>query len=538
VLRSRGAAGNPTLGRVVEALGPEAVVLLSPPATEAAEIGQPRIWDPGDPGDLAPGDLVLGINVPVADATTAIVQASAAGTSAIALKGDARTLGAAARDAHDHGIALLAVAPAISWDQFHAMVFNAAGTMGPDSQELTPMGDLFALANAMAAMIGGAVTIEDPQANLLAYSNLDQPIDEARRDTILGRRNPSVWSRRLEDGGFYRQLATAADGVVRIKDPDGKLRDRMAILIKAGAEVLGSIWVVEGTDRLSADAESALRDATPLAALHLLRRRAFHDSSRRERGVLLRALLEGGPGDVDYPSALGIDSDSPFLVVAFHLVTLDNDDVALSVSRSRVIDAITLACETFRRRVVCTWIGQTVYALFPATTPASSERLVSIANDICSRFGERLDVQVVAGISSATHGLGRAQECRKEADRVVRVLRENVAAKTVATFDEVRIPSILLMLADLTRANADLRLPGIGVLAAHDAEHSKTYMKTLRAFIDASGNVTTVAADLGIHPNTVRYRVRRLEEISGLDLSDPSHRLVVAIELLNFREIG
>jgi DNA-binding PucR family transcriptional regulator len=121
---------------------------------------------------------------------------------------------------------------------------------------------------------------------------------------------------------------------------------------------------------------------------------------------------------------------------------------------------------------------------------------------------------------------------------VVRVLRENVAAKTVATLDEVRIPSILLMLADLTRANPDLRLPGIGVLAAHDAEHSKTYMKTLRDFIDASGNVTTVAADLGIHPNTVRYRVRRLEEISGLDLSDPSHRLVVAIELLNFREIG
>ena len=58
-------------------------------------------------------------------------------------------------------------------------------------------------------------------------------------------------------------------------------------------------------------------------------------------------------------------------------------------------------------------------------------------------------------------------------------------------------------------------------------------MQTMRAFIEASGNVAAVATALDLHTNTVRYRVRRLEEISGLYLDDPDHRLVIAVDLLN-----
>ncbi len=533
---SRVTPRNPTVSRVVDMLGPDTVVLLSAASTAANGIGEPRIWDPLGVGEVTRGDLVLAINVPADDATAAVAEAAASGASAIALKGDATTLHAAISVARDHKIALLAVAPTVSWDQFYALVLSAAtNVIGVD--EPTPMGDLFALANAMAAMIGAAVTIEDPRGQLLAYSNLDQPIDEARRDTILGRQNPVPWSRRLERGGYYRQLSTAPDGIVRITDPTGRLRDRMATLIKAGAEVLGSIWVVQGDDPMGPEAESALRSATPLAAMHLLRQRAFNDSSRRERGVLLRTLLEDGVTDVDYPSLLGIDIDTPCTVVAFHLVTVDNDDVELSVNRSRIIDAITVACEAFRRRVVCTWIGQTIYALFPSTSRDSPARLTLIAEDICSRFGESMHVHLVASISSISEGLGGVRECRREADRVIRVLRDTPAGTSVATIDEVRVASILLTVGDLTRDRPDLRLPGIDRLIAHDADHSKTYMQTLRAFIDASGNVAAVATRLNLHTNTVRYRVRRLGEISGLDLENPEHRLVVAIDLLNRREI-
>src|SRR5205807_518844 len=131
-----------------------------------------------------------------------------------------------------------------------AWTSRSTGAAPSDGNE-TPVGDLFALANAVAAVVGGAVTIEDARSNVLAYSNLDQPIDEPRRQTILGRRVPEDWTRRLRDEGVFRDL-WASDGVIRFGDPDAGARMRLAVAIRAGTEVLGSIWVMEGDEPASA----------------------------------------------------------------------------------------------------------------------------------------------------------------------------------------------------------------------------------------------------------------------------------------------
>jgi DNA-binding PucR family transcriptional regulator len=56
-------------------------------------------------------------------------------------------------------------------------------------------------------------------------------------------------------------------------------------------------------------------------------------------------------------------------------------------------------------------------------------------------------------------------------------------------------------------------------------------VETLRAFLDHFGDSTAAAASLDVHPNTFRYRMRRLLEISGLDLDDPVERMVVYLQL-------
>ena len=86
-------------------------------------------------------------------------------------------------------LAILLVGPDVSWSHFHSLLVGALASSGePESMSdmaSVPMGDLFGLATAVAALLGGAV-IEDPHRRVLAYSNLpDQPIDELRRRSIL-----------------------------------------------------------------------------------------------------------------------------------------------------------------------------------------------------------------------------------------------------------------------------------------------------------------------------------------------------------------
>ena len=54
---------------------------------------------------------------------------------------------------------------------------------------------------------------------------------------------------------------------------------------------------------------------------------------------------------------------------------------------------------------------------------------------------------------------------------------------------------------------------------------------TLRAYLDGFGDIAAVAQRLHVHPNTVRYRVRRIEKLLSTSLDDPDDRLVLALGL-------
>ena len=58
----------------------------------------------------------------------------------------------------------------------------------------------------------------------------------------------------------------------------------------------------------------------------------------------------------------------------------------------------------------------------------------------------------------------------------------------------------------------------------------------MAAYFDAFGFVPSAAKAIFVHPNTFRYRLRRLTEISGLNLDDPLERLVAELQLRIFAD--
>ena len=71
-------------------------------------------------------------------------------------------------------------------------------------------------------------------------------------------------------------------------------------------------------------------------------------------------------------------------------------------------------------------------------------------------------------------------------------------------------------------------------LRLHDEQKGTSYVETLEAYFSAFGYVPLAAKTIFVHPNTFRYRLRRLTEISGLNLDDPLERLVAELQLRIF----
>ncbi|WP_307813911.1 helix-turn-helix domain-containing protein [Streptomyces sp. N35] len=91
--------------------------------------------------------------------------------------------------------------------------------------------------------------------------------------------------------------------------------------------------------------------------------------------------------------------------------------------------------------------------------------------------------------------------------------------------------ALLLELADRIAADGGPPDNPIVRLRAYDAEHGTTLTETLAAWLDAFGDVISASAAMHVHPNTFRYRLKRLATVSGLDLSTPEARFEAMLHL-------
>lgn len=524
---------NATIGRLIEDLGSEILEILVAPRGLEVGVAEAVIYDPAGDTAIERDDIVLAVGAGSDPHVAARIlsEAGARRASAVAMKLEDEST-ELVQLASDADVALLKVSPDLRWDQLHILVRTSIVSTGQPlgtSAGSVPIGDLFALSNAVSAMVGGPVTIEDPQSRVLAYSSLDEAIDEPRRQTILGRRVPEPWMKRLHEAGVFKKMWTTEE-VVRFEGfaKEG-LRPRIVTAVRAGGEILGSIWVQEGPRPLTRADEEALREAARIAALHLIRARSGRDIERRMRGDALRSILEGRGSVEAMASRLSLDTESGFTVMAFELESEEEADIALY--SERLADLVAFYSEAFQRRAIATSAGRTVYSLIPSSTPAARERITRLAREIVAKFESMLKVKVRAGIGSAVDSLRSVPHSKWEADQALRLFWEGATSGKVGDIEQLRAHTVLLELKDLSAERPHLKLGKLQILSAHDEKHGTEYIKTLRAFLDFFGDIPAAASRVGVHPNTFRYRIRRLVEFSGLKLDDPEERLVAELQL-------
>ncbi|UWP85349.1 helix-turn-helix domain-containing protein [Dactylosporangium fulvum] len=102
----------------------------------------------------------------------------------------------------------------------------------------------------------------------------------------------------------------------------------------------------------------------------------------------------------------------------------------------------------------------------------------------------------------------------------------------MGTIANLRAEILLSELLSLLEANAQLRDPVITALVEHDRTYGTELARSLLACLDAMGDVRAAATEPHIHPNTLRYQIRRARAVSGINLADRVERLVCHLQLL------
>ncbi|WP_201784445.1 helix-turn-helix domain-containing protein [Nonomuraea pusilla] len=526
-----------SLARVLEELGTTLLDVVCGDVEQAGDIGGVVIYDPLDEPELPGNALVMGVGLhdpaDIARVVRRLGQRDAAGLVVRAPVVPDERLVAAARES---GVAVLAFARGASWTHLAGMLRVLTAESGLDQADAHTLGrirsgDLFSVANAIAALLDAPVTIEDRNSRLLAFSSRQEEADPSRVQTILGRQVPEHYTGILEERGVFQAIYRSDRPVFVAPLPETGELPRAAIAVRAGDEILGTIWVVV-PEPLSEEHGEALYEASKLVAMHMVWQRADSDRERRLRAELLSTALESGPGSLEAVRRLGL-KDEPAVVLALTVVGPPGEHplpAQLATERKRLADAFAMHLSAVHPRAAAALIGDVAYGILPLpqTRQDGEERAAWIAGQFLARVGSRLRPLVGVGqLATDSSALARS---RSGAERALRVLRSGAGGRQVALLDDVHVEALLLELADLV-PRGDIPSGAVARIAAYDKEQQSSLVETLRAWLDAFGDVVVASAAMYVHPNTFRYRLRRAAEVGRIDLKDPDARLSAMLQL-------
>jgi sugar diacid utilization regulator len=288
---------------------------------------------------------------------------------------------------------------------------------------------------------------------------------------------------------------------------------------------------------------AVLRIVTTLIASEVERLRAPDRASEEALNGFLRAVLARELTDrgdvVARASELGLDLEAGGAVIVArahsHVATEDGWRarilaVADRGARAVASGAVAALVERDDRR------GAEVVVLVPGADDA-----------VAARAADALVRELQAALPGHTFAVGRSRVAADPADLhragSEALLAANVAEgdpeRPVLAFEETGAYRLLLSAmsedpGELQRFYAETVEP----LVAYDEQYETDLLQTVEAFLDADGNVAGTAQRLYTHRHTVRYRLERVRELTGLDVGSTDGREKLSLGLKAMRVLG
>jgi hypothetical protein len=520
------ATGPAPLQFVLERVGGSVVEVVGPAAE--LKVSGVVLHEPGF-GDVGPHTLAVVLRAP--DGTVA--------ASGLAAVEDGATMVVVPPDTGASDVAALASAGAVVLrrgpatdlvqlvDTCRAAV--ATWTRNQLADRGHARGDLSAFIEGVAALLGGPIILEDANLNVLAYSAHGGHFDHGRDSTILGGRTPDEWVEFLESDGALDHLRSSG-AALEVSGGPRNARRRLVVGLRDQHGFLGLLWLAEDQVKLGARERAMLERVAAPAASQV---RDFHAQVRAQASAhssTVRRLLEGELVSRSMVEAAGLRASG-----RYELIGIRPQDGAgtIAADRARLVDAVEIYCRAYRWDAATCLVGETCFVVVGSDVDAGdgSSPALKLARGLADNCRRAIGREVVVVVSDATESRSGLPGLTAQVEDCIELALRDPRLPRLLVFRD-RAERLAVHRAAVHLA-VDPSLPerGLAALDALDTGSEGHYRRTLVAYLRHLGNVSRAAADLGVHVTTLRYRLHRLEEATGIQVDDVTTRLFYSLAL-------
>ncbi len=392
------------------------------------------------------------------------------------------------------------------------------------------------LVDEISELLGAPATLENRDFELIAFGAYDSEgdldpsvLDPVRTRSILTRRSTAAVRAWFEGFGITR-----ATGPVRIpRTPEaGVHRGRVCLPVRHRGVVLGYVWLLDYDPGPSArQLDAAMRVTARIGALLADEAQHGADLTRELRAVLTAERdWQREMAVAELRTALGRRADGPHTVVCVAPWPSAGPEDAPSV---RTVPGATALCTlpwngggTVSHALGPAGEGQALALLLRLRSPDVKTPATTAAARLLERVrysGPGGGPPVAAGIAAPRAGLTDLGRAWEEASASARAALAEPGLGPVAQW--ASIGPFRLLTALPPGAGHD---PAVGPLLS---PAQTELARTAEVYLDCAGQAGRTAAELGIHRQTLYYRLSRIEKLTGLDLDDGEDRLLLHMAL-------
>ncbi|MFD5421219.1 PucR family transcriptional regulator [Streptomyces sp. NPDC127069] len=361
----------------------------------------------------------------------------------------------------------------------HALMADVAASGGGEE----------AITRALHELTGLPALIEDRFGRLRSWTGPNRPDPYPEPDPV-------------RRGEMLHAMAREA-GPVRMKD-------RLVTLIRPHGEILGVLALVGARGETDEHTVLALEHAATSLALELAHLRNLAEVELRLHGELVDDLLAGTDEASAYARSEAVGHDlhrrNYIIVVRWSDRTAD-DSFEQTVGRAAAAVGMRSLLTRRSDHVV----------LVADDRPDARALYEALARETGTRSG-------TIGVSAPCESLEAIPQRYREAQRALEVRRHSLERYGTTFFDELGLYRLLGPGSDYQELETFVH-EWLGQLIDYDSRHHAAMVETLSRYFDCGGNYDETAESLAIHRSTLRYRLKRIRDISGNDLADVEDRL-------------
>jgi purine catabolism regulator len=275
-----------------------------------------------------------------------------------------------------------------------------------------------------------------------------------------------------------------------------------------------------------------LHNVVTVTALELVKKKAVAETEKRLAGDFFDELIASDLYEEEIARRLaffGLDPQSPHLIL---LVDIDEEgEAAGERSEAAALDVkerLHWTVDEFMARhdvlgISASRSDSVVVLVQPGKMDA--DQIIKLAGELQDVIAEMLtEITVSVGIGRPHRQLIDLRQSYYEASYAIKIRRLKGEPRVIASFDDLGSYGLLLGLQD-TLSLEVFYDSVLGRLQEYDKQNSSDLVKSLACFLEANGHWGDAAEKLYVHRHTLRYRMKRVEEITGRDLNQSQDRM-------------